>query len=182
MIHFRRAYFDYLTRFVIPDDQNEPMKALKMDVLRRLHDIPFRYSIPLDANRVSDAINLRYRFGRELHIEQSIIASEIDCREASVLEVLIALAIRIELDVMDNEYTDYTPKWFWIMIDNMELLDPDDFDEQVDVFLDRLYTKTGCGGPFRFNVDYISKHPDRDMRTSELWDQAMWYITEYYNG
>lgn len=141
-------------------------------VLKRLFDTPFEYTIYMDKNRYSDGLSLRARLGFE-DIED----------ECSVLEMMVALALRIEEDLMtDPKYGDRTPQWFWKMFASLGLIryDNDHYDEEtvdgiVDDFIDREYAPNGKGGLFTFRQKTIY-----DPREAEIWDQAMWWISEYY--
>lgn len=139
-----------------------------------LHDTEFEYFIAYDENRALDGINLRYHYC-QIH----------DCEDledyltgpCSVLEMMVALAIRCE-EVMDNpEKGDRIGQWFWGMITNLGLgsMSDDNFSEWVvnDVvtrFLDREYEPDGRGGLFRVRGWH------RDMRNMEIWHQLLAYM------
>lgn len=59
-------------------------------VLKTLYDIPYRYSIPLDENRLNAGLNLRQTFSFDRGVDAIVD------RPVSVLEVLISLAIAME--------------------------------------------------------------------------------------
>lgn len=141
----------------------------------RLHDTRFVYSIPRDENRARDGIDLRYRFAL-LHDTPSLVQYlEGPC---SVLEMMIALAIRCEENIMDDpKVGDRTGQWFWGMIVNLGLgamtdnrFDRQFVDEVVQRFLDRDYEPNGKGGLFTVrNCKY-------DLRTVEIWYQLNYYL------
>lgn len=132
----------------------------------------------MDQNRFNDGLDLRYRFCYEQGYEDSELDSELKGKPCSVLEMIIALAVRFEEQVLsDPEFGNRVSVWFWSMIENLGLRGMDDlyFDEKeanriVDVFLHREYAPNGNGGLF-----YI---PDcsRDLRHVETWYQACWYF------
>ena len=96
----------------------------------------------------------------------------------SVLEMMIALAIRCEENIMDNpEVGDRTGQWFWGMIANLGLgamynsrFDREYVDETIARFLNRDYDPDGKGGLFRV------KNCDHDMRDMEIIDQLFRYL------
>jgi hypothetical protein len=95
----------------------------------------------------------------------------------SVLEMLIALAIRCEDLTDDPGLGDRTAQWFWEMITTMGLSTMHDsnynewlVNDVVTRFLNREYDPDGRGGLFRV------RNWDRDMRTAEIWHQLMAYI------
>lgn len=171
-------YFDWLSELVYANaaDRNSYMR-----LLHRLHDTAYEWRIPMDCNRNADGVNLRYRFGDEKGIPDYIIANVLDgYPEASVLEVLVALALRMENDILhDDYYGDRTHRWFSIMVDNLGLAwaDDDNFDEDevdqiIDAFLRRGYDRFGHGCPF------VVEHPETHMRNVELWYQMCWWVNE----
>lgn len=150
-------------------------------LLRFLYKTDFYYTIPMDGNREADGIDLRYRFGYENSYDESMITAYLDDRPCSMLEMMIALAIRCEENIMDDpDIGDRTGQWFWNMIENLGLADMDDteYDELyvgsiVKRFLDRGYKKNGEGGLFT-----IHHSAGRDLRSVEIWHQMCWYLDE----
>jgi hypothetical protein len=144
-----------------------------------LHDIEFRYLIPRDQNRAEDGENLRYRFAIRQGYERSAaeIVDILD-RPCSVLEMMIALAVRCEENIMDDPNVgDRTGQWFWGMIGTLGLGNMVDsrYDERlvddiINRFLDRDYDPDGRGGLF------FVPHCDWDMRDMEIWHQLCYFL------
>lgn len=146
-----------------------------------LHKTAFRYLIPKDYNRAEDGEALRYRFARiqypELSPDTIIDILDSPC---SVLEMMVALAIRCEEDIMDDpNIGNRTGQWFWGMIVNLGLGAMRDarynsrvVDYVLDCFMDREYDYDGRGGLFSV------RRPERDMRDVEIWHQLCWYLDE----
>lgn len=159
-----RDYFEWLQDIVCTQRFSKDISY--KNLLLYLHNIPFRYSIDNDKNRFEDGISLRHRFGYSYR------------GPCSVLEMLVALAIRCEKDIMDDfDMGDRTSQWFWQMIVNMGIgsMDDDRYDEKVvkkavDTFLDRQYEPDGTGGLFTV------KNCEYDLRTVEIWNQMLWYL------
>lgn len=174
----KEKYFEWLYDKVINVKMRNIFSYGKL--LRFLHSVNFTYIIPRDENRYADGIELRYRFGREKGFDDRIIASELDVFPCSVLEMMVALSLRIEEQIMVKiDAGDRTFKWFWEMLANLGLAqmqdDSFDFDrcERVcERFLNREYEPNGEGGLFRIY------HRQNDMRNVEIWYQAMWYLSE----
>lgn len=170
-------YFKWMCKLV-SDKRTRKLSYSKL--LKTLHSIDFRYLIDMDGNRAEDGIDLRYRFGYENSLEEPIVALYLDDRPCSVLEMMIALAIRCEEQIMgDPDIGNKPEKWFWAMIENLGLIDMDDshFDENyvyetVIRFLERKYDKYGSGGLFKLKNHY------RDIRSVEIWYQMMWYLDD----
>lgn len=171
----QKRYFDWMCRRVMGS------KYSYRKLLHRLNEIPFTYILPMDENRAEDGFNLRYRFGREQGVEEPAIANYLDITDCSVLEVMVALALHCEEDIMDDpEYGDRTGFWFREMVGNLGLSGMDDrryneqyVDAHIDIFLRRRYEPDGRGGLFHV------RHCAEDLRNVEIWYQMNWYLNEF---
>lgn len=147
-------------------------------LLMHLHSVEFRYYVPNDDNRAGDGIELRYRF--HLHHDLYFDPDHELRGPCSVLEMMVALALRCEETIMTNpDYGDRTSQWFWKMIKNLNLDKMIDdrynrryVDEVVGRFLNREYEPDGRGGLFTV------KHCKYDLRDVEIWTQMMWFLNE----
>ena len=149
-------------------------------VLVYLHNTEFTYvsSIPRDENRAEDGVRLRYRFGDEAGYSDPIICDCLDYLPCSVLEMMVALALRCEETIMDDPHIgDRTGQWFWTMMGNLGLgmmsdsrYDQEYVTDTVERFLNREYEPDGRGGLFRI------RDCDRDLRNVEIWYQLCWYL------
>lgn len=145
-------------------------------LMRYLDETEFRYSIKKDVNRALDGVSLRRRFAHDIR-RDGIDNYYLD-GPCSVLEMMLALAIRMEEDIMDDPSRgDRTGQWFWQMINNLGLgsMTDDRFDEEevrfaVNKLLDRYYDRDGAGGLFRV------RGCKKDMRRVEIWVQMLWYL------
>lgn len=152
-------------------------------LLRYLYSKPFRWDIENDANRASDGIYMRYMFSIEHNVfghPDETVMDILDEKPCSVLEMMYALAQRMEGFMANDEYGDRTAQWFWHMVQNLGLGSMTDarYDERitelkVERLLDRAYSPNGYGGLFTV------KHPDKDMRDVEIWYQMCWYLNEF---
>lgn len=149
-------------------------------LLSQLHNTYFRYSLDMDQNRAEDGISLRYRFAleHEDYRDDTDYVLDILVGPCSVLEMMIALALRCEENLMDDTTKgNRTRQWFWGMVVNLGLgpMTDDKYDDQyvdecLDRFLDREYDPDGKGGLFTI------KHCDVDLRDVEIWRQLCWYL------
>ena len=166
-------YFEWLWNFTKCRGHSQNRKIITL-----LHNIEFRYSIPMDANREEDGIDLRYRFITEVGIPKNYqeVYGYLD-GPCSVLEMMIAVAIRCEESIMDDpDIGDRTSEWFWLMMKNLGLdymsdrkFDRNVAEEKISIFLDRRYKRNGEGGLFVVNGR-------RDLRKVEIWYQMCWYL------
>lgn len=173
-------YFQWIYERVIDPNllHNSQMSYTKL--LRRLHEIPFTYILAMDENREADGIDLRYKFGYECRVPEILIANALDMKPCSVLEMMAALAMRCEDTIMTNpEYGDRTAEWFYDMLVSLQLdfqyngrFSRAEVDKRIDIFLKRKYARDGWGGLFTVHK------PQYDLRTIDIWYQAMWYLKE----
>lgn len=171
-------YFDWMCELVCDERYFDRVPYIKL--LSYLHTREFVYSIEMDGNRAEDGIDLRYRFAYEKGYDDSFTINHLDDGPCSVLEMMIALAIRCEEHIMDDpDIGDRTTQWFWNMIDNLGLDSMNDlyFDEEyteviIDRFLNREYDENGKGGLFTV------KRCTHDLRTVEVWYQMCWYLDD----
>lgn len=169
----RSDYFEWMHDIVCGTRFSRGFGYRKL--LTFLHDTEFVYFVPYDENRAAEGIALRYRYCSATEQEQLEWCLDGPC---SVLEMMLALAIRCEENIMvDPDMGDRTSQWFWNMISTMGLASCHDgnFDyrlveEVVDRFLKREYEPDGRGGLF------CVKGWHRDMRDAEIWHQLMAYI------
>ncbi len=172
------AYFEWMYQLVFDERYSRRLSYRKL--LYQLHQIEFTYMIPMDGNRSEDGVDLRYRFGLEAGYDSSEISAYLDNRVCSVLEMMIALAIRCEEHIMDDpDIGNRTGQWFWNMVVSLGLgsmndtkFDRDYVNTVIQRFLNRQYKRNGEGG--LFTVD----HCRYDLRTVEIWYQMCWYLDE----
>lgn len=163
-------YFEWIYNLVCRDRFSNDISYRKL--LMRLHEVEFSYSIPRDENRAADGVSLRRRF--------AVNSNELEALDdpCSVLEMMVALAIRCEENIMDDPaYGDRTGQWFWGMINNLGLgamtdiyYDRKYVDDVIVTFLNREYERNGRGGLFTV------RNCKRDLRKFEIWIQMCWYL------
>lgn len=161
-------YFKSICQLVYDDHYGKSYR----DLFEYLYSRDFSWSVLMDRNRALDGIDLRSRYGCD---------NDFIDEPCSVLEMLIALSVRIENQIMaDYDYGDRTSQWFWQMLTNLGLnrLDDDNFNEEtaeyfVDRFLNRAYNPDGSGGGL-----FVLERPFDDLREVEIWVQANWFLGE----
>ena len=175
----RNEYFNWLCELVCGDRYAVTISYRKL--LMRLHDTEFTYLIERDSNRANDGMQLRYRFAISQGYKNSsdTIVDLLD-GPCSVLEMMVALAIRCEETIMDDpQVGNRTGEWFWGMITNLGLgsmtdsrYDRQRVDDVVFRFLHRGYDRDGRGGLFRVRTCR------QDMRDVEIFYQLCYYLDE----
>ena len=164
----REQYFNWMYDMVFTKRAPSYVRLLSQE---------FTYNIRLDGNRADDGLYLRYRFKQENHL-RAVDVDRCLTGKCSVLEMMVALCLRIEEDIMDDPVKgNRIHKWFHVMLKSLGLLDMDDayFDERyadkvITRFLNREYEPNGAGGLFRI------KDCPYDLRSVEIWYQMCWYF------
>ena len=175
----KNEYFEWLYDYVCSGRAHKDVSYRKMFMY--LHQIEFIFSIPNDVNRAKDGENLRYRFGMikdEDMVDEYLYILDGPC---SVLEMMVALAVRCEETIMDDtRYGDRTGQWFWCMMSNLgidrmtdDVFDKPYVEEKINTFLMREYEPDGKGGLF-----YIRGCVD-DLRDMEIWTQLCWFLDNF---
>ena len=167
-------YFEWLCDSVGGNKVAEPISYRKL--LMQLHHTQFYYSIPEDADRAGDGVNLRWRFVCRYNYPREVL--DILSGPCSVLELMVAVAVYCEEHVMDDTgYGDRTSQWFWGMVTNLGLgaSYDDNYDRRfvedvVTRFMDRKYDPDGRGGLFRI------RNCEHDLRRVRIFYQICWYL------
>lgn len=169
------TYYDWLVLYIAPDSRQ---RELYSDLLFALYSTEFYWVVPRDFNRARDGLELRERFERETG-EYCDIYGDCTC-----LELFVALAIRCERDLMymyDPRSGDQTDRWFWMMLENLELLDMvnecfniDEVDYILGRFMDRDY-----GPGLKYCAFPVSVFVS-DFDKIELSYQMNYYIKENF--
>lgn len=168
------AYFRWLVSQV-------GSQVMYNSLLRLLHMTAFHYIMPMDRNRFDDGLYLRHRFANAANLPSKTV--DITKAPCSILEMMVALAARCEDNIMaDDEIGNRTGVWFWEMIDSLGLsvytdsqIELEGAEPVLDIlrrFNLRAYEPDGRGGLFR------TDRKDIDMRSLEIWDQAMMHFNE----
>lgn len=146
-------------------------------LLAVLHDTQFVYRVPMDKNRESDGLCLRWRFMYETNIGcyADNIGPNFD--GCSVLEMMTALALRMGEEIM----CERAGKWFLAMLKSLGLsYMTDDCFNQIaavdilDKFLKRKFRRNGKGSLFTVTKSRA------DMRATEIWYQMCLYLDEQF--
>ena len=180
----KQLYFEWLVGLVGETPSQQSFSKL----CHELHMVYFFDKIDKDYNRIADAFDLRNCFIDDFYQNNQDIddIEDILSGPTTVLEVIVALAVRIENDYMyDPLYGNQTSKWFYEMINNLGF---GSFDDSVDfkpsmrnhirtvllIFVNREYKRDGNGGLFPL------KMAKDDQRGIELWNQMLLYLNENY--
>lgn len=169
-------YYNWLVGTVAGSAEHDSYRSL----FGLLMDIDFCSLVAHDENRLADGLGLREEFADLFSCDELFWRGHISC-DSSVLEVLIAIAIRWDNELMPMPEGHRYGRWFWEMLENLGLdrmndlnFDEDEAERIILTFLERDYDQNGNGGLFPM------QNPPDDMRKTELSYQLDWYVTEKY--
>ena len=128
--------------------------------------------LPGDDNRAEDGKDLRTEYIKISKIKPEVYIMDLEC---TVLEMLIAFSRRAAFQTEET-----SREWFWIMIDNLGLLELNgtveencnDLQEIIDTLIWRTYGDKGEGGLFPL------RNTNNNQRKVEIWYQFCEYIYE----
>lgn len=137
-------------------------------LLEYLFNNNFIWVIDMDENRALDGLYLRRRFVDE----EGVRGDPFENRECTILEMLVALSIRLEDEIMGDPNLEI----FWKMLDNLGLTKTGNQNIWHKILQGWMYRtsirKNGSGGLFPLS------HPRDNQANVEIWGQAMDYLNE----
>lgn len=174
----KNDYFEFLYDFGFSDDEH-------INLARYLHSICFDWTNKRDENRMYDGLCMRKEF-IEVYDEDPSDIPEDSC---TMLEFFVGFAWRLERDMIgDADKGDRTKVWVKSMLDNLDIWKFDDeefetrggsvyldIDEFITNWVELKYSADGNGGIF-----YIENF-DGDLRDVEIWNQASFWYTKYFD-
>lgn len=173
-INVRSLYFRWLIG-KLDKAMVRQYSSLLMDLFRS--EFIENSDVPMDVNRARDGVALRKKFISENEYFGDSELESIQYEDCSWLEMIIALAERIDDQMMfDMNLGNRTNKWFWLIIDQMDLKQYDEqnyiYDQikgKLNKFIRREYENDGKNGIFKCK---------KDVRKIEIWYQMMEYFNE----
>lgn len=135
------SYLEWLESFTIDETMDDARRPSYKMLLRKLWDIPFKPSIGNDDDRAAEGLELRARYNSILAKksgEGEFVTPNVDAifGECRVLEMLIALSMRMYDLMQDMDIYNSVSRWFWNI---MECVSFDYLDD------DTWRTKVRCG-------------------------------------
>lgn len=149
------------------------------ELLEELYNIPFaRPRFDIDKSREVDGLGLRKEFSEVTHYRYDVHE-----RPCSFLEMLIALAYKLDNDVLfETKYGDRSLDWFWMFIDLLGFSQATDdhwnysWKKHVNDKCEKVKNRR-CGKDGKDGMFYIPWR-EEDMTQESLWRQLMWYVDE----
>lgn len=169
-----KGYYKWLL-----DEINVDYDSTEYDLLfSHLYNRIFTWSVKNDDNRSGDGVALRRKYLNDggAMLEKDFIAP------CNVLEMMIALSVRCDCEILGDPDIDKRDKLFWIMIDNLGLdvytddyYEEDAVDEILDIWLLRRFDSHGNGSPFPVNKS------GRNQKKMEIWFQMNEFLNENFD-
>ncbi len=181
------SYIEWLESFTIDETMSDDRRPTYGYLLKKLWSMPFYGSIGNDDDRGDEGLELRTRYNsilaRNTGVDFRLIpdANAIfgECR---VLEMLVALSMRMYDLMQDMGVYNSVSRWFWEIMHNVGFDDLDDsvyLESNGDQVVENVVTdilelherKSGRpGGWF-----YVS-----DWRNLEIWYQMHEYLSKFF--
>lgn len=175
----RKEYFVWLCSIVdvYKDEPNGYWNLMNI-----LFEKEFTWLVPNDDNRIKDGLSMRCKFAECYYDIYEFGLSYME--PCSVLEVLVALAIRMddmtikpgEEKEIDNKFFEMIDNLGLTMFNNSNLFEEDliVIDDILETFINRQYGTDGNGGLFPL------VRTEQDQRTVEIWYQMNAYLMENF--
>lgn len=149
------------------------------NIINYLYEMEYVVIRPSDDNRRIDGQDLRYKFLQEAGYNANDafhIVGNILNKPCNVLEFIVAIAYRIDQDIM-YDWSEGTQiyKWFWIMLGNLGLhytYSKEQVYIIVTEFMHYNYQPNGAGGLF------LTDDPSIIMTDHDIWTQMHIYLNQ----
>lgn len=171
----KNDYLTFLFKLVdavcVLEDQNNMVPIMALFIT------PYKVRKANDQNRVFDALKNRDAY-MNLYGIRDHKPSWIDDDPVSVLEVFIALAVRVGEEIISSSTDRYASgELFEAMFYNMPIhnMSKDGTFFNVESYVNGHFEINGYGGPFPL------RHINEDQRKVELWSSMSSYLTENYD-
>lgn len=169
------VYLDWLKSLVGAEWYGESYHFL----LEQLFHTEYFWTVPNDENRAEDGKALREEFTDYF---PHFLDNEALVGPPTVLEVLIALARRVDFEVTPIEMGEDVTRIFWKLVGNLHLLGFDDrlfgYYEvaRTDEILSKwMQNKVSRG---RWYSPFWNENPDFNPRKTEIWAQMHHYLAQ----
>lgn len=146
-------------------------------LLRLLFETPFYCTLEEDESRLEDGRFLRKDVIEHGHLGR--LENEIDDIRISVLEVILALAVRMDSEYIGDPCHPYPENIFWELVTNLgfRLFHNGNFkeresDEILDNWMNRKFERNGEGSIFPL------RYTRRDQTRIPIWGQMNEYIRQ----
>lgn len=141
-------------KWLIDAVYDEGFSPFYTKTLEKLSETPFTWIFWHDESRFNDGARLKVLYNEEFGIDEPVDRSQCSC-----LEMMVALALRLDNDILySTRYGSRANVIFWSMIESLGLQEDDTYKDSEATrtlyrFLTRKYEPDGRGGLFTIDSD-----------------------------
>lgn len=185
-----RSYVEWLESFTIDERINERYRLSYHNLIRQLWEIVFVPSIGNDHDRAAEGLELRSRYndilakkaGEGDFVTPDVMAIFGECR---VLEMLVALSMRMYDLMQDMGIYNSVSRWFWEIMKNVgfDLLDDSRWDSEQSTFNNKQFINYICDEIMHGFGQSIGRRGGwffvENWDSIEIWYQMHRYLKHY---
>lgn len=186
-----RSYVEWLESFTIDERMDSSRRLSYHKLIMLLWEIEFEPSVGNDHDRAAEGLELRSRYNDILarkagdgdFVTPDVRAIFGECR---VLEMLIALSMRMYDLMQDMGIYNSVSRWFWEIMSNVgfDILDDDTWDESNEsAFSNEQFVRYSCDEIMQGFGQAVGKKGGwfyvEDWDSIEIWYQMHRYLKKY---
>ena len=186
-----RSYVEWLESFTIDERMDSSRRLSYHKLIMLLWEIEFEPSVGNDHDRAAEGLELRSRYndilarkaGEGDFVTPDVRAIFGECR---VLEMLIALSMRMYDLMQDMGIYNSVSRWFWEIMSNVgfDILDDDTWDESDEsAFSNEQFVRYSCDEIMQGFGQAVGKKGGwfhvEDWDSIEIWYQMHGYLKKY---
>ena len=189
-----RSYLEWLESFTIDETVDDDRRLTYHKLLKTLWDIPFKPLLGNDDDRAAEGLELRSRYNFILDKNSgggNFTPPDVDAifGECRVLEMLVALSMRMYDLMQDMGIYNSVSRWFWEIMSNVgfDVLNDDTWNESdMSAFSNKQFVRYSCEEIMQGFGQAIGKKGGwfflEDWNTIEIWYQMHRYLKQYVSG
>ena len=186
-----RSYVEWLESFTIDERMDSSRRLSYHKLIMQLWEIEFEPSVGNDYDRAAEGLELRSRYndilarkaGEGDFVTPDVHAIFGECR---VLEMLVALSMRMYDLMQDMGIYNSVSRWFWEIMSNVgfDILDDDTWDESDEsAFSNEQFVRYSCEEIMQGFGQAVGKKGGwfyvKDWDSIDIWYQMHGYLKQY---
>lgn len=186
-----RSYVEWLESFTIDERMDSSRRVSYHKLIMQLWEIEFEPSVGNDHDRAAEGLELRSRYndilarkaGEGDFVTPDVCAIFGECR---VLEMLVALSMRMYDLMQDMGIYNSVSRWFWEIMSNVgfDILDDDTWNESDEAaFSNEQFVRYSCDEIMQGFGQAVGKKGGwfyvEDWDSIEIWYQMHRYLKQY---
>lgn len=186
-----RSYVEWLESFTIDERMDSSRRLSYHKLIMQLWEVEFEPHVGNDHDRAAEGLELRSRYNDILarkagdgdFVTPDVRAIFGECR---VLEMLVALSMRMYDLMQDMGVYNSVSRWFWEIMSNVgfDILDDDTWDESdMSAFSNEQFVRYSCEEIMQGFGQAVGKKGGwfylEDWDLIEIWYQMHRYLKQY---